>query len=166
MTRTRMALTVTALGLAGLLSLTACGAATPAPVAAELADDAYALTAVGFEAEEPAPSASAAKDQPGRRDPARKLLRRNTLHGEVTVRTKQGVKIVVVQRGTVTAVDGSTVSVASTDGFTATWTFGDPLTVRKDRKAAERSAVVVGAEVGVAGARVGTATTARLIAVR
>jgi hypothetical protein len=197
MTRTRIALTMTTLGLAGLLGLTACGsgaAPTSAPAGAaalgdavdlgdaadlagagDLGGEALALTAVGFETGleiDPAPAASApatdaAKAGKARKaGAARKLLRRNTLHGEVTLRTKKGVKTIVVQRGAVTAVTASGVTVKSTDGFVASWTFGDKLRVRKDKKAAERAAIVIGAEIGVAGAKAGDTSTAQLIAVK
>ena len=170
MTRTRMALILTTLGLAGLLGLTACGAGAPPTTSSQVIDEAYALRAVGMETglEQAAPAASAseAPRQERRRAPLRKFLRKNTLHGEITVQRKDGVKTIVVQRGTVTAVDTKTVSVKSTDGFALTWTFGDQLRVVQDRKKAEVSVVKVGAEVGVAGAKDGSANIARLIAVR
>jgi hypothetical protein len=163
MTRTRMALTLTTLGLAGLLALPGCGAGTAQTVAADVADEAVALQALGLEAA-PAPSPSA---EPGRgRAGIRKHLRKNTLHGEMTVQGKDGARTIVVQRGTVTAADAKSVSVRSADGFALTWTLGDKLRVVRDRKKVELSAVKVGAEVGVAGARTGDAHTARLIAVR
>lgn len=154
MTRTRMALTFTTLGLAGLLSLTACGAAAPA----ELTAEAIALQAFEQEAA-PAPSTAV------RGGAARKLLRKNTLHGEMTVQGKDGVRTVVVQRGEVTAVDATTLTVKSSDGFALTWTLGDKLKVVQDKKKVEASAVKVGAAVGVAGAEDGTATTARLVVI-
>jgi hypothetical protein len=173
MTRTRIALTVTTLGLAGLLGLTGCAAATPAgaPAAVDVADEATALTAVGLTTgleEDPAPSASAApKDKGGRKHPGvRKFLKKNTLHGEMTVQGKNGVKTVVVQRGTVTAVNATTVSVKSADGFTQTWTFGEKLRVVQDKKKVETAAIKQGAEVGVAGAKDGDKTVARLAVVR
>jgi len=76
------------------------------------------------------------------------------------------VKTIVVQRGTVTAVTSTSVSVKSTDGFTATWTFGDKLKVVQDKKAVTASAVKTGAEVGVAGTKDGSTDSARLIAVK
>lgn len=159
MNRTRAALTT--LALTGLLALSACGAA---PAAVDVTDEVQALTAVGFPAEAtPEPSASAPKEQhrlPG----LRKHLRKNTLHGEVTVQGKDGVRTIVVQRGTVTAVDAATVSVKSTDGFTQTWTFGDKLRVVQAREAVDKSAVKTGAEVGVAGAKDGDKAVARLVA--
>jgi hypothetical protein len=177
MTRTRIALL--ALTTAALVGLTACGAG---PVASpDLAAEASALQAVGFEtgleAPAPAPSASdpASASAPAKSDRAekrqqqrqnvRKYLRKNTLHGEIAVQGKDGVQTIVVQRGTVTATDGRTISVKSADGFALTWTADDQLKVVQDRKKVEASAIKAGAEVGVAGVREGTATTARLVAI-
>ena len=166
MTRTRAALTT--LALTGLLALTACGAApqaAPAAAAVDVADEAQALTAVGFATEvTPAPSSSASADRK-RRPGLRKHLRKNTLHGEITVQGKDAVRTIVVQRGTVTAVDTAGVTVKSTDGFTQTWTFGDKLKVVQAKKAVEVSAVKTGAEVGVAGAKDGDKSIARLVAI-
>jgi hypothetical protein len=164
-----MALTLTTLGLAGLLSLTACGGGAPVDVS----DEAYALQAVGLETgleqAAPAPSASAAAgraDRDGVRRPGvRKYLRENTLHGEMTVQGKNGVRTIVVQRGTVTAVDAGTLSVKSSDGFALTWTLGDKLKVVQNREKVDAGAVKVGAAVGVAGDKDGTVTTARLVAI-
>lgn len=44
------------------------------------------------------------------------------LHGEATVRAANGVKDVVVQTGTITAVTDSTVTVKSSDDYSATYT--------------------------------------------
>jgi hypothetical protein len=184
MTRTRIALTLTTLGLAGIIGLSGCGAgagsstaAVTAAAAADLSDEAYALQTVGFDtglAADPAPSASASAAAPDgqrktraeRRAALRKYLRKNTLHGEITVQGKDGVKTIVVQRGTVTAVTSTSVSVKSTDGFTATWTFGDKLKIMQNKTAVQASALKSGAEVGVAGTKEGSADTARLIAVK
>jgi len=81
------------------------------------------------------------------------------------VKTEDGTKTVVVQRGSVTAVDATSVTVKSTDGFTLTWKVGDPIKVVANKAKADMSAVTVGAEVGVAGAKDGGTTTARLIVV-
>jgi hypothetical protein len=177
MTRIRMALVLSTLGLAGALGLAGCGAAAGtetnavAPVAAaDLSDAAMALQAVGFDtgiAADPAPSPTAS-DAPKAKHPRvaiRKYLRKNTLHGSVTVQGKDGVKTIVVQRGTVTAVSATSVSVKSTDGFTATWTFGDPLRIVQARKKVATSALKTGQTVGVAGTQTGATTSARLIAI-
>jgi hypothetical protein len=176
MTRTRMALLLPTLGLAGVLGLAGCGAAAPTP--SDLADEATALAQVGFDTglqDTPTPSASAsasagAKAQVGdrqlRRKAIRKYLRRNTLHGEVTVQAKDGAKTIVVQRGSVTAVSGSSLTVKSTDGYTLTWTLADRATIVQDKKKVESSALKTGEQIGVAGTKDGSADDARLIAIK
>lgn len=168
MTRSRILLALSSLGLAGLLGLAGCAAA---PTAANLSDEASALQSIGFDTglaaePTPAPSGSAAKGGKERRAAVRKYLRRNTLHGEITVQGKDGVRTMVVQRGTVTAATATSVSVRSTDGYALTWTFGDKLRVVQDKKTVATTALKSGAEIGVAGGRNGSATTARLIVIR
>ena len=87
------------------------------------------------------------------------------LHGEVVVQTKDGDKTIDVQRGTVTAVTDTTVTVKSTDGFTSTWTFGDPLRVVQHGQKTDKSAVKTGEEIGIAGAKNGSTVTANLIVI-
>ena len=92
------------------------------------------------------------------------LLRKNTLHGEAVVKTKDGgTQTVAVQRGEVTAIDGNSMTVKSTDGFTMTWTFGEDLRVVERRATVQPSEVKVGATLGVAGAKDGDKGVARLI---
>ncbi|HEY0699901.1 MAG TPA: hypothetical protein VGD43_19085 [Micromonospora sp.] len=99
-----------------------------------------------------------------KRHRARVLLRRNTLHGEVVVQTKDGgTKTIAVQRGTVTAIDDRSMTVKSSDGFTMTWTFGENLRVVERRTTVQPEAVKVGTEIGVAGAKEGDGGVARLI---
>ena len=170
MTRTRMMLIVPAIGLAGLAGLSACGAAAPASVAADVADEAVALQQVGFDTgTTPTPSASEKTnktDKAAHGKKGRKYLRKNTLHGEVTVQGKDGVKTIVVQRGAVTAVTATGVTVKSTDGYSLTWTFGDKVRVVQDKKTVATSTLKTGEQIGVAGAKDGSATDARLIAIK
>ncbi len=56
-------------------------------------------------------------------------------------------------------------TVKSTDGFTLTWTFGDPFTVIKDKAQIQPGAVAVGTQVGIAGAKTANGTDARLMVV-
>jgi hypothetical protein len=173
MTRTRITLTVTTLALTTALGLSGCGASggTAAPAAADVADEAYALQAVGLETgleagPAPSPSASAAAKAPAQhRKAIRRYLRKNTLHGEVTLNGKKGARTIVVQRGTVTAVTSTGVSVKSADGFTLTWTFGSKLRVVQDKKTVQTSALKTGVRIGVAGTKDGSANSARLIAI-
>jgi hypothetical protein len=171
-------LALLALGTTAALGITGCAPATstPAPAvelaAGELATDVELAAEVELATELELVAESETLDAPGadsglrKAGKARQLLRKNSLHGEVTVQTKNGVKTVAAQRGSVTAVTATSVTVKSADGFTATWTFGDKLRVRQDKKDAERSAITTGADVAVAGAKDGATTTARLIVVR
>ena len=178
MTRTRMALILPTIGLAGVLGLAGCGAGGSNAVngvGADLADEAVALAQVGFDtglqnAPDPSASPSAgAKAQVGKRDlrrkAIRKYLRKNTLHGEVTVQAPGGPKTIVVQRGSVTAVSGGSLTVKSTDGFTLTWTLAANATVVQDKKKVTTSAVKTGEQIGVASTKDGSADSARLVAI-
>ncbi|MGW9197764.1 hypothetical protein [Micromonospora chersina] len=161
---------------------------TAVEVAAAMGADGQALAALGVDAGDlevdpvaaPAPSASAApgeqagpQDKRGeraqewrKRHRARVLLRKNTLHGEVVVQTKDGgTKTVAVQRGQVTAIDAKSMTVKSTDGFTMTWTFDEKLRVVERRTTVQSSDIKVGTTVGVAGAKDGDSGVARLIVV-
>jgi hypothetical protein len=171
MTRTRTLLL--AVSAAALIGLTACGTRPAADAADPVATaQTEALAAMGFDVEgvvaaaAPSTSPSAdAKHKAARKSLGRAMLRKNTLHAEAAVKTKDGVKTVVVQRGAVTAIDDKTVSVKSTDGFTATWTFGSPIRVVERRDTVQPSAIKVGAEIGVAGTKDGATTTARRIVI-
>jgi diaminopimelate epimerase len=177
MTRTRMALILPAVGLAGVLGLAGCGAAAPTP--SDVADEAAALQQVGFDTGlqvAPSPSASTdadssdAKSKVGNRGngrkAVRKYLRKNTLHGEVTVQGKDGTKTIVVQRGAITAVSGTSLTVKSTDGYTLTWKLADKATVVQDKKKVETSALKTGEQIGIAGTKDGSADDARLVAIQ
>jgi hypothetical protein len=165
---------------AALLALAGCGhAGAAAATDSALGWEGQALQSIGFASQDVAGSDSATATAtqspgPGSRQKGRiitrhKLVRfafgRNALHGEAVVQTEDGTKTVVVQRGTVTAVDASTLSVKSADGFTLTWSFGDDVKVIKDRAQSSPSALAVGTILGVAGDRTGGTTTARLVVV-
>jgi hypothetical protein len=170
-----MALILPAAGLAATLGLAGCGASPLAGAGSDLADEAVALQQVGFDTglqDTPDPSASAsASTKVGaapkmRRKAIRQYLRKNTLHGEVTVQTKNGPETIVVQRGSVTAVSSTSVSVKSTDGYTLTWTLADKATIVQDKKKVAASALKAGAQIGIAGTKDGSADDARLIAIK
>jgi hypothetical protein len=183
---------VAALGLAacgpgGATATGGSGAGTgqsAVDVAGDLSTEGQALAALGFQPADiepagysteatPDPSASASpgahkqRGKPGwrKRNFNRVLLRRNTLHGEVVVQTKDGTKTILVQRGQVTAIDDKTMTVKSTDGFTMTWTFGDPIRVFERRTTVQPKNVAVGTEVGVAGTKDGDTSTAKLVVI-
>ncbi|KOX14667.1 hypothetical protein ACWD6L_02235 [Micromonospora profundi] len=189
MPRWGLATATTSLLAAVALGASGCGAAEVASppardaaveVAAALGVEGQALTAMGFDADDldtqpvaapasPSPT-TAEKARPKRgeewrqRRQARVLLRKNTLHGEAVVQTKDGgTRTVAVQRGEVTAIDGNSMTVKSTDGFTMTWTFGEDLRVVERRTTVQPSEVKVGAKLGVAGVKDGDKGVARLI---
>ncbi|MBQ1043828.1 MULTISPECIES: hypothetical protein [unclassified Micromonospora] len=190
MARQRIVTGATALLAAAALGLAGCGAARPGAepdqaveVSAALGAEGQALAALGVDTDDldvdpvaaPAPAGTpqAGPDGKGerakdgnRRHRARVLLRRNTLHGEAVVRTRDGgTKTVVVQRGEVTAIDDRSMTVKSTDGFTVTWTFGEKLRVVERRTAIRSNDIKIGTTVAVAGAKDGDKRVARLVVV-
>jgi hypothetical protein len=170
----------------GLLGLAACGrpgaeGEVDATEVSNLSWDVQAMESLGIAPDDLPPVAAVAGQaavadptptaKPGRdgdRHRRWKRLRfpfRNTLHGEAVVQTEEGTKTVVVQRGAVTAITSTSVTVRSSDGFTLTWTFSDQLRVFERRNQIQPSAVEVGAPIGVAGEKTGGGTVARLIVI-
>ncbi len=176
MKRSRIGLSVAVIGLVGLVGLAGCArladrANGTVQVPADSSPEAVALAAMGFHAglepaNAPVPSASASGDanpHPFKgRHALRVQLRKNVLHGETVVQTKNGTQTIEVQRGQVTAVTDTTVTIKSTDGFTETWTFGPQFTVVQDRAKVATSAIKSGAQIGIAGTKSGDTSTARL----
>ena len=161
-----LALAVATIGLVGLAGCDTSGTSTNS---ADLSPEAQALAALGVNPADlaAAPSSGPTVDPsaaPGGKHPRLRLkIRKNVLHGEATVQTKDGLKTIAVQRGTVTAITDTSVTVKSTDGFTQTWTFGPNLSVIEHRATVQPSGVKAGAEIGVAGPHEGSTYTARLI---
>jgi hypothetical protein len=98
------------------------------------------------------------------------LIRRATIaqhleHGSVTMQTKNGDVTIDVQRGTITAISSTSMTVKSADGFTLTWTFGDKMRVLENRSTIQPTDVKVGETVGVAGEKNGSTETARLVVI-
>jgi hypothetical protein len=71
-----------------------------------------------------------------------------------------GTTVVDVQRGSLTAASASSITVASTDGFSATYAVTSGTTVRKARQTVPASALAVGDQV-VVRASAGTAVVVR-----
>ncbi|HEY5186634.1 MAG TPA: DUF5666 domain-containing protein [Actinomycetes bacterium] len=91
-------------------------------------------------------------------------LRHAGIHGEFTVKNKSGNFVVLdTQRGTVTGTTGSTLTVRSPDGFTATYTVDSTTKIRKDRAPASLTDIKVGDTVGVVGVKSGGTVTAKAI---
>jgi hypothetical protein len=163
MKSSRIGLAAVLVGLVGLLGLAGCGQlpGETVQVPAEASPETVALTSMGFETGLEPASADPDHAFKGRRA-LRVQLRKNVLHGETVVQTKNGVQTIEVQRGQVTAVAGTTVTIKSTDGFTETWTIGDKFVVVQNRAKVGASAIKSGAQIGIAGTKSGDTSTARL----
>jgi hypothetical protein len=88
-----------------------------------------------------APSGAAAKPK------ARRVLPAHFEHGTFTVWTKKGDRTVTAQRGQVTAVGPTWITVRSKDGFTDTYTVNSSTKVRKQKQASAIGNVATGDQV-------------------
>lgn len=184
-----MARTLTSLLVAALAAATlaGCGLAgidragqdgseqTEVELAAALTPEGTALAALGFNPEQLAtddPVASADPEPDGagplwrawrERRAARVMVRQHMLHGELVVQTADGTRTVLVQRGEVTEISDTGLTVTSADGFTQRWSFDERLRVIEARTTIAPQQLSVGAPVGVAGVRVDGDPTARLV---
>ncbi|WP_326554247.1 hypothetical protein [Micromonospora sp. NBC_01813] len=167
------ALVATAAGAVTLLAFTGCGigrgtggpeVADPLAVAAvetvdladfDFASDEYPGWRDGFAGRWPGRPGGGPRGAGG--------LRGAGLHGEMTVQTDDGPRTLVMQRGTVQAVDGTTITVESSDGFVLDWTCADECRVIDDGDEVELSSLDVDATVGVAGLRDGADLAARVV---
>ncbi|GAA4577377.1 hypothetical protein [Planotetraspora kaengkrachanensis] len=90
----------------------------------------------------------------------RALKRRGLgVHGEATVKKKDGFVVRAWQRGDVTGAAAGSVTVKSADGTSWTWKVDGDTRVRKDGKKTEASALTTGDTVFVAGTRTGDSRT-------
>lgn len=98
--------------------------------------------------------------QPGKRD-----LARRALHGEVALGGKKP-KVVAFQRGTVTAVSSTSLTVKSADDFSATYVVDGSTKVREKKEKTDIGAVKTGDKVRVVAVEDGSTVTATRIADR
>lgn len=83
------------------------------------------------------------------------------LHGDLVVRTKDGNRTIALQRGSVVSVNGTSLQVRSTDGFTATYVVNGDTKIRKGTSA---GSLATGDQVTVVATRSGSALTATKVA--
>jgi len=81
-------------------------------------------------------------------------------HGEFTAHTKTGDKTLDTQRGVVTAVNTGSVTVKSTDGFTATYTLTPTTKVHKGTQTATTTQITTNDRVRILATKTGTTATA------
>ncbi|TDD94165.1 DUF5666 domain-containing protein [Actinomadura rubrisoli] len=85
------------------------------------------------------------------------------VHGEATVRRKDGFHLATWQRGQITARSGATLTVRSVDGASWTWTTDTNTRVRKDGAKSTVAALANGDQVLVMGERTNQTRTAKLV---
>lgn len=124
-----------------------------------------AVPAAANSAPSPSPSATTAapKAHPGHGRRMAALRRVRGVHGEATVRGKDGFHLADWQRGKITGISGTTLTVRSADGATWTWTTNGDTRVRKDGGKSTLSALTSGAQVFVLGERSGDTRTAKFV---
>lgn len=107
--------------------------------------------------------------KPGKADKASKQgkrdLARRALHGEVTLGGKKH-QVVAFQRGTVTAVSSTSLTVRSADDFSATYVVDSSTKIREKKEKTDIGAVKTGDKVRVVALKNGSALTATRIADR
>ncbi|QKG23433.1 DUF5666 domain-containing protein [Actinomadura verrucosospora] len=124
-----------------------------------------AVPAAANSAPSPSPSSTTAapKEHPRHGKRMAPLRRVRGVHGEATVRRKDGFHLADWQRGKITAISGTSFTVRSADGATWTWTTNADTRVRKDGGKSTVSALTNGAQVFVLGERSGDTRTAKLV---
>ena len=143
---------------------------------AALPPEAAALAALGFHPEDVATADPVAADEPNPADgerwrnwrarhAVRVAIRHNLLHGELVVQTPDGPRTILVQRGEVTVISDTGLTVTSADGFSQSWTYASDLRVIEARSTITPRELAVGATVGVAGVEEDGQTIARLVVI-
>jgi hypothetical protein len=128
-------------GVAG--GLTYAAVATPAAAASDL------VSAVDNAMSAAAPGAGRAGGMGMHMGMGRRALLNRIEHGELTLRTRNGDRTVDLQRGTVSAVSPTSISVTSADKFPGTYTVDSATKVRTRSGLVSISAVHVGDQVFV-----------------
>lgn len=94
-----------------------------------------------------------------------RLLVLGGIHGQVTFKTKQGVKTVAFERGVIQTDSGMSMVVKASDGTTWTWDLISKTVLVRARQRVQASALAVGERVFVVGPVVSGANDARLIVI-
>jgi hypothetical protein len=101
------------------------------------------------------------------RHAGRRFLGNRVEHGELTIKGRDGKPVVVdVQRGQVTAVSATSITLKSEDGFTASYTVGPDTRVRVGGARKAIGDVKVGANAGLTAKKEGGTATAYLVVVK
>jgi hypothetical protein len=167
-TLTAGGLLVGAAAAAGLISAGSASAAGAAPAASSPAPSPSRTPAPG----EPGPGRADRHGGPGGLGRGlggipRGLGQGPVLHGEFVTGGQNGAtRTVVVQTGTVSAKNGSTITVTSSDGYKVDWVLNDSTKVRTGWSQGAVKDIAQGDTVRVQGTRSSSTTTADLVAER
>ena len=93
----------------------------------------------------------------------RHALWRRTLHGEVTVRTKDGTKTIVLAGGEVTALSGDAITVKSSDGVETSFRIDGDTRFGFRNEPDPRAELKVGEDAFVAGEKAGDSAVAKRV---
>jgi hypothetical protein len=114
-----------------------------------------------------APSGSTTQPKAGNHPGLRRLLAKRVEHGEFTIKGKDGKPAVVdVQRGQVTAVSATSITLKSEDGFTASYAVSADTKVRVGGAQKAMGDVKVGNNAGVVAKKDGSTVTAAAVVVK
>lgn len=147
---------IATLALTGGIGATIASADTPAPAPSSAAPSAGAGGGAGGGAVPAAPKANKAGKK-------HKSLQTRALHGEATVGGAKKHRVVDFQRGTVSKVSGTSITVKSADGFTATYVVDAKTRVRKEKAAAKIADVKTADRVRIRAVEHGSTATAKVI---
>lgn len=111
-------------------------------------------------------SASGAKAGARRKGVLAALRRLPGEYGQYHYQTRKGQKVLAFERGTITSVSGTTVTVKAANGHTENWILTGRSVVREDGKKSTDAALAGGRKVLVAGPVTASAQDARVIIVR
>ncbi len=113
----------------------------------------------------PAPKAQqhAKAGNPAHPGKAKRALAQRAVHGDFTVKTKDGYQAVALQRGTVSAVSATSISLRSPDSFSATYVVTTSTVVREKGKPVAITDIKVGDRAVVLAKHTGTTLTATRI---
>lgn len=159
-----LATALSTLALAGAVGVGVASAdPTPSPGASPSATSSADVPTTAPAPDQGAKKKAAEADKAAKK--GKRDLARRALHGEVTLGGKKA-RVVDVQRGTVKAVSGSSITVVSKDGFAATYVVDTETKVRQTKQQALIADVKTGDKVRVVAQKDGATLTAKRIADR
>jgi hypothetical protein len=144
----------------------AAEAATGSPAAPTALTASQASTTTSTSPSTEAATSAQAKKQALRRDRLARLRRLGGMYGQATFDTKQGVRTLAFERGTIVSVSGDEVVVRAHNGMTEAWTLTTKSVVRENGKATPKSALATGELVFTGGPVAGSAHDVRVIVIR